>query len=58
MKEADPAAGSVTLEHGPVKSLNWPAMTMRFMVKDRALLEKLTLDKKAYYTIRHRRLSA
>jgi len=41
VEKVDPAAGTVTLAHGPVKSLNWPAMTMSFMVKDRALLEKV-----------------
>ena len=53
VKKVDPAAGTVTLEHGPVKSMNWPAMTMRFMVKDRALLEKLTLDKKVEFEFAH-----
>ncbi|MBI3375411.1 MAG: copper-binding protein [Betaproteobacteria bacterium] len=41
VEKVDPAAGTVTLAHGPIKSLNWPAMTMSFMVKDRALLEKV-----------------
>ena len=49
VKKLDPAAGTVTLAHGPVKSMNWPAMTMSFTVKDRALLEKLTLDKKVEF---------
>lgn len=26
----DPDAGTVTVEHGPVPGLGWPAMTMRF----------------------------
>ena len=26
----DPAAGKVTIEHGPIESLHWPAMTMAF----------------------------
>lgn len=46
VKSVDPAAGTVTLAHGPVKSLNWPAMTMGFMVKDKALLDKLSVGKK------------
>ena len=32
-----------------MKDLNWPAMTMTFMVKDKALLEKLALDKKVEF---------
>jgi Cu/Ag efflux protein CusF len=46
VKSLDPAAGTVTLAHGPVKSLNWPAMTMGFTVKDKALFDKLSVGKK------------
>ncbi|WP_206091120.1 copper-binding protein, partial [Providencia stuartii] len=34
VKSVDPAAGTVTLAHGPIKSLNWPSMTMGFAVKN------------------------
>jgi Cu(I)/Ag(I) efflux system protein CusF len=34
------------LSHEPVKSLNWPAMTMGFKVRDKALFEKLTKGRK------------
>lgn len=27
---ADPAAGTITLEHGAIPEVNWPAMTMSF----------------------------
>lgn len=46
VKSVDPAAGTVTLAHGPVNSLNWPAMTMGFAVKDKALFDKLSVGKK------------
>jgi len=46
VKKVDPKSGSVTLAHDPVKSLNWPAMTMGFQVKDKALLDKLQPGKK------------
>ncbi len=42
----DAKAGIVTLAHGPVKTMNWPAMTMGFKVKDRMLLDKLGDGKK------------
>jgi Cu(I)/Ag(I) efflux system membrane fusion protein len=35
------ARDTVTLVHGPIASLNWPAMTMDLRVKDRALLQTL-----------------
>jgi Cu(I)/Ag(I) efflux system protein CusF len=41
VKSVDPKKLGVTLEHGPIASLNWPAMTMGFVVKDKALLEKM-----------------
>ena len=46
VKKVDSKTSTVTLAHDPVKSLNWPAMTMGFTVKDKALLDKLAVDKK------------
>lgn len=43
----DPEKGTVTLAHGPIKSLNWPAMTMGFIVKDKVLFDRLSPGKKA-----------
>jgi Cu(I)/Ag(I) efflux system protein CusF len=45
VKKADPKAGTVTLAHEPVKSLNWPSMTMGFKVADPKLFDKLTEGK-------------
>jgi len=41
VEAVDPAQASVTLAHGPIPSLKWPAMTMDFKVKDAALLRTL-----------------
>ena len=41
VKSVDAAKGTVTIEHGPVASLNWPAMTMTFKAKDKKMLEAL-----------------
>jgi Cu(I)/Ag(I) efflux system protein CusF len=46
VKAVDQTKGSVTFAHEPVKSLNWPSMTMTFQVKDKALLDKLPPGKK------------
>ena len=35
-------AGKVNVAHGPIASLNWPAMTMDFQVKDPAVLKGVT----------------
>ena len=37
----DHSAGTVTIAHEPVRSLNWTSMTMPFKLKDRAMFEKL-----------------
>lgn len=47
VKQLD-SKGMVTLQHGPVKSLGWPAMTMGFSVKDKALMDKLAVGKKVH----------
>jgi len=41
--------GTVTIAHGPIQSLKWPAMSMTFVVKDRTLLEKLSTGKKVEF---------
>jgi len=45
-KKIDMKAGTVTLDHEPVKTMNWPAMTMAFKVHDKAMLDKLAEGKK------------
>ena len=37
----DASAGTVSVEHGPVASLKWPAMTMEFKVANESLLKDL-----------------
>lgn len=46
VKSADAKAGTVTLDHEPVKNMNWPAMSMTFKVQDKAVMEKLGQSKK------------
>jgi Cu/Ag efflux protein CusF len=41
VRKIDLEAGKVTLKHGDIKNLDMPAMTMVFVVKDKAMLEKL-----------------
>ena len=37
----DPAAGRITINHGPVASMSWPSMTMAFDLQDKKLAEKV-----------------
>ena len=41
VRKVDPAAGEVTLKHGPIMNLGMPPMTMAFPVKDPAMLANL-----------------
>ena len=45
VKKVDAKAGIVTLQHGPVASLNWPSMSMNFRVKDKKVMGKLGPEK-------------
>ena len=49
VKKVDPASGKVTLAHGPIQTMNWPAMNMTFTVKDKAMLDKFSQDKKVEF---------
>lgn len=46
VKATDLAKSTVTVAHGPVASLNWPAMAMTFAVKDKTLFDKLAVGNK------------
>lgn len=41
VKKIDPAAGKLTLQHGPLTNLGMPAMTMTFKAADPAVLGRL-----------------
>ena len=49
VKKVDPASGKVTIAHGPIPTMKWPAMNMTFTVKDKALLGKLSQYKKVEF---------
>ena len=39
--DVDAAGGTVTIAHGPIKTMNWPAMKMVFGVKRKSMLNTL-----------------
>ena len=51
VRKVDLDAGKVTLKHGDIKSLDMPAMTMVFTVKDKAVLEKLKIGDKVRFKV-------
>ena len=41
IKAVDEKTGKLNIAHGPISSLNWPAMTMDFQVRDKSMLKGL-----------------
>src|SRR3546814_11133437 len=46
----DKAAGTVTLDHGPIPEANWPAMTMAFKAKP-GLLDSIKVGDKVAFDL-------
>ncbi len=51
VRKIDLEAGKVTLKHADIKSLDMPAMTMVFLVKDKAMLDKLKTGDKIKFKV-------
>jgi Cu(I)/Ag(I) efflux system protein CusF len=51
VKNINAAEGTVTLAHEPIKTLNWPAMTMAFKVKDKKLIDNVAPGSKVEFTL-------
>ena len=49
VRKIDTDAGKVTLKHGAIKNLDMPGMTMVFVVKDKAMLDKLKAGDKVMF---------
>lgn len=46
VRKIDLDAGKITIKHGEIKHMEMPPMTMVFVVKDKALLDKTTVGAK------------
>ena len=49
VRKVDMEAGKLTLRHAEIKSLDMPAMTMVFVVKDKSVLERLKAGDKVKF---------
>ena len=49
VRKVDMEGGKVTLKHAEIKSLDMPGMTMVFVVKDKAMLDKLKAGDKVKF---------
>jgi Cu(I)/Ag(I) efflux system protein CusF len=50
VRKVDKDAKKITLKHGPIPSLDMPAMTMVFQVKDPGMLEKVKAGDKVKFS--------
>lgn len=48
--KVDADKSTVSIAHGPVRSMNWPAMTMTFKVKDKKILDKVKQGEKVDFS--------
>ncbi len=51
VKTINPVEGSITVAHEPIKTLNWPAMSMSFKVQDRKLLDQVKPGDRIRFTV-------
>ncbi|WP_418314781.1 copper-binding protein [Piscinibacter sakaiensis] len=49
VRKIDKEQGKLTLKHGPIKNLDMPPMTMVFVVKDKAMLDKVKAGDKVKF---------
>ena len=50
VRAVDLKQGTVRLSHDPIRSLNWPAMTMTFKAKDKAMLANVKAGAKVEFS--------
>lgn len=50
VSKVDAEKSTVTIAHGPVESMNWPAMSMTFKVKDKKMLDKVKEGEKVDFS--------
>ena len=51
VRKVDKVAGKVTIKHGEIKNLDMPGMTMAFPVKDKTLLDKVSVGDKIKFIV-------
>ena len=51
VRKIDKDAGKITIKHGDIKHLEMPGMTMVFVAKDKALLDKTSVGAKIQFMV-------
>jgi Cu(I)/Ag(I) efflux system protein CusF len=58
IKAIDSKAGTLTIQHGPIPALSWPAMTMTFKARPAALLRGLAVGETIVFDTTVKSMSA
>lgn len=53
VKAIDAKAGTITIAHGPMPALRWPAMTMKFKVENTSVLKDVSVGKKIHFVLKN-----
>lgn len=51
VKKIDKERGKITIQHGAIKHMDMPGMTMVFLAKDKAMLEKVKAGDKVRFMV-------
>jgi len=51
VRKVDKAAGKLTIKHGEIKAMGMPPMTMMFVARDKALLDKVKVGDKVRFSL-------
>lgn len=52
IKAVDTKAGTITIQHGPIPAVGWPAMTMAFKAAPSSLLKTAKVGRKVAFGVR------
>jgi Cu(I)/Ag(I) efflux system protein CusF len=53
VKAIDAKAGTITIAHGPIPALKWPAMVMKFKVEKASVLDGVAVGKKIHFVLKN-----
>jgi Cu/Ag efflux protein CusF len=51
VRKIDKEAGKITIKHGEIKHMEMPGMTMVFLVREKALLDKVEVGQKIQFIV-------
>lgn len=52
VKAVDKTAGTITLKHGPIPGVKWPAMTMTFKANPASLVDQMKVGDKVSFDVK------